>query len=354
MIKQTLDEYERGIRYPDVNAKGSINWLTKKYLTYNFYQFSNDVHQDLIVFTFNESNITDEPPINVTKKVNITNPDFNTTVSYTITVKNTNRTTLVVDVLVIDTLSEGLIFKGASHNGLYNNTTNTITWILNIPADGEINLFVNATIGKFGKINNTVNVFNKTANVTVNVPNTNVTKTVNVTNPSFNDKVGYTITIFNLNPDVNLINLLVRDVLGEGLVFKGASDDGVYNASSRTITWIINITKGGNAVLHVNATVNKYGKLVNKVFVGNKTANATVDVPKEPPVEPPVDPPVDPPVEPPVDPPANPHVPKKPNVENNKTIKKVSSMNPNNTGNPIFLLVLSVLISIPLIRRSKK
>ena len=354
LIKQTLDEYERGIRYPDVNAKGSINWLTKKYLTYNFYQFSNDVHQDLIVFTFNESNITDEPPINVTKKVNITNPDFNTTVSYTITVKNTNKTTLVVDVLVIDTLSEGLIFKGASHNGLYNNTTNTITWILNIPADGEINLFVNATIGKFGKINNTVNVFNKTANVTVNVPNTNVTKTVNVTNPSFNDKVGYTITIFNLNPDVNLINLLVRDVLGEGLVFKGASDGGVYNASSRTITWIINITKGGNTVLHVNATVNKYGKLVNKVFVGNKTANATVYVPKEPPVEPPVDPPVEPPVEPPVDPPVNPQVPEKPNVENNKTIKKVSSMNPNNTGNPILLLVLSVLISIPLIRRSKK
>lgn len=142
LIKQTLDEYERGVRYPDVNATGSINWLTKKYLTFNFYQFSNDVHQDLIVFTFNESNITDEPPVNVTKKSNTTTPDFNTTVSYTITVKNTNKTSIVVDVLVIDTLSEGLIFKGASHNGLYNNTTNIITWILNIPADGEINLLL--------------------------------------------------------------------------------------------------------------------------------------------------------------------------------------------------------------------
>lgn len=94
------------------------------------------------MFTFNESNITDEPPVNVTKKSNTTTPDFNTTVSYTITVKNTNKTSIVVDVLVIDTLSEGLIFKGASHNGLYNNTTNIITWILNIPADGEINLLL--------------------------------------------------------------------------------------------------------------------------------------------------------------------------------------------------------------------
>ncbi|OEC94423.1 DUF11 domain-containing protein [Methanobrevibacter sp. A27] len=286
LIKETLDEYEKGVRYPDVNATGPINWLTKKYLTFDFYQFSNEDHQDLIVFTFNESNTTLNPPINVTKKSNTTNPDFNTVVSYVITVKNTNKTSMVFDALVIDTLSEGLVYNGASHNGVYNNTTNTVTWILNIPADSEINLFVNATVEKFGKLNNTVNVFNKTANVTVNVPNTDVTKAVNVTRPSFNDTICYTITVFNRNPNVDLMNLVVRDVLDDGLVFNGASSGGVFDPISRTIIWTINITKGGQAVIYVNVTVNKYGMLVNKVFVDNKTANSTVYVPIEPPVNP--------------------------------------------------------------------
>ncbi|MCQ2972642.1 MAG: hypothetical protein MJ209_05150 [archaeon] len=349
LIRETLEEYEKGVRYPNVNATGPINWLTKKYLAFNFYQFSNDAQQDLIVFTFNESNITDNPPINVTKKSNTTNPDFNTVVSYTITVKNTNKTAMVFDALIIDTLSEGLIYKGASHNGLYNNTTNVITWTLNIPADSEINLFVNATVGKFGKLNNTVNVFNKTAVVTVNVPNTNVTKTVNVTKPGLNDKICYTITIFNRNPNADLTNLIVRDVLDEGLVFNVASNEGVYDSSSRTIIWNINITKGSKAVLYVNVTVNEYGILVNKVFVENKTANATVYVPEEPPVNPPVKPPAEPPAEPPVNPPIS-----EPNAENNKTIKNDSSMSIKKTGNPIFLIALSVIISIPLMRRNQK
>ena len=39
------------------------------------------------------------------------------------------------------------------------------------------------------------------------------------------------------------------------LVFVGASDGGVYDGAARTITWVVNLTKGGSKVFYVNVTV---------------------------------------------------------------------------------------------------
>ena len=42
------------------------------------------------------------------------------------------------------------------------------------------------------------------------------------------------------------------DTLDPGLVFVGASDGDVYDGAARTITWVVNLTKGGSKVFYLN------------------------------------------------------------------------------------------------------
>ncbi|WP_220607986.1 DUF11 domain-containing protein [Methanobrevibacter oralis] len=128
-------------------------------------------------------------------------------------------------------------------------------------------------------MNNTVSVGNKTARVNVTVPEVVPGKTVNNTSPNFGDKVSYTVTVSN-DGSADSNNLVVVDTLDPGLVFVGASDGGVYDGAARTITWVVNLTKGGSKVFYVNVTVNAYGVLNNTVSVGNKTARVNVTVPE--------------------------------------------------------------------------
>ena len=124
-------------------------------------------------------------------------------------------------------------------------------------------------------MNNTVSVGNKTARVNVTVPEVVPGKTVNNTSPNFGDKVSYTVTVSN-DGSADSNNLVVVDTLDPGLVFVGASDGGVYDGAARTITWVVNLTKGGSKVFYVNVTVNAYGVLNNTVSVGNKTVKCTI------------------------------------------------------------------------------
>ena len=218
------------------------------------------------------------PEINPDKTVNVANPNFGDTVTYTVTVSNDGIGD-AKGVVVRDVLGEGLKFVSATGNYTFDEKTNIIIWIVDL-AKGESKVFtVNATVSGYGNVSNSLVVGNKTAGVNVTVPEINPNKTVSIANPNFGDGVTYTVTVSNDGiGDAN--NVVIVDRLGEGLTFVSASDNGVWDPVKRTVTWIVDLAKGESKTFYVNAIVNAYGNVTNYLVVGNKTAGVNVTVPE--------------------------------------------------------------------------
>ena len=218
------------------------------------------------------------PEIIPGKSVDVENPNFGDTVTYTVTVANNG----VVDakhVVVVDYLDKGLKYVSSSNNGVYDAATHTVTWIVDIDADSSLDLTVTAVAEAYGVLTNIVSVGDKSASADVSVPEITLDKTVNITNPNFGDKVDYTIKVTNDGiGDAN--NIVVKDVLGEGLKFVSATGEYTWDEDSRTIIWIVDLAKGESKIFHVIAVAEAYGVLSNNVFVGDKSASADVSVPE--------------------------------------------------------------------------
>ena len=218
------------------------------------------------------------PEIIPDKTVNITNPNFGDKVEYTITVSN-NGVGDAKQVVVVDTLNEGLTFVSASDNGVWDPVKRTVTWIVDLAKGESRTFYVNATVVGYGNVSNSLVVGNKTAGVNVTVPEINPNKTANIENPNFGDNVTYTVTVTNDGiGDAN--NVVVKDTLGKGLKFISATGNYTFDEATNTITWIVDLAKGESKTFKVNATVSGYGNVTNTVIVGNKTFNKNVTVPE--------------------------------------------------------------------------
>ena len=218
------------------------------------------------------------PEIVPSKSVDVEVPNFGDDVTYTVSVTNGG----VVDskyVVVRDVLGEGLKFVSASHNGMYEEVTRCITWIVDLNAGETLVFTVKANVIGYGNINNTVIVGNKSVIKNITVPEIIPNKTVNVSNPNFGDNIIYTITVFN-NAVVDAKNVVVVDYLPEGLKYVNSSNNGVYNPVTRSITWIVNITAKNNLKLILTCVVETYGKLINNVAVGGNNDSVDVIVPE--------------------------------------------------------------------------
>ena len=215
------------------------------------------------------------PEINPGKEINIEVPNFGDNVTYTVIVNNTGKVN-ATDVVVADKLGEGLTFVNASNGGVYNETTRTITWIINLTAGETKYLYVNTTVSAYGNITNSVIVGNKTFNKNVTVPEIIPVKEVNSSDIHIGDEITYTIAVSNPGK-TNATNIVIKDVLPEGLKFINASNGGVYDPATGIITWIVNITANSTVDLTVVANVTKSGNITNTVNVGNKTANCTIE-----------------------------------------------------------------------------
>ena len=218
------------------------------------------------------------PEIIPGKSVDVENPNFGDTVTYTVTVTN-NGIVDAKNVVVVDHLDKGLKYVGSSNNGVYDAATHTVTWIVDIDAGSSIDLTVTAVADEYGVLTNIVSVGDKSASADVTVPEITPDKTVNITNPNFGDKVEYTITVSN-NGVGDAKQVVVVDTLNEGLTFVSASDNGVWDPVKRTVTWIVDLAKCESKTFKVNATVSGYGNVTNTVIVGNKTFNKNVTVPE--------------------------------------------------------------------------
>ena len=221
--------------------------------------------------------IQELPKVVPTKDVNVTNPNYGDKVKYAIVVSNVGKIT--ADVTLTDTLDKGLIFTGASGNYEYDSTTRTVTWNIDGLAVGQnLTFYVYATVDAYGVLNNTVTVGDNTVIRNVTVPEITPDKTIDNDSPNFGDKVSYTVTVTNGEFEAN--NVIVKDVVGNGLTVTDISDNGQYDPITRTITWIVDLAKNEVKTFTVEATVSGYGNISNKVVVGNKTIFKNVDVPE--------------------------------------------------------------------------
>ena len=218
------------------------------------------------------------PEIIPGKSVDIENPNFGDTVTYTVTVTN-NGIVDAKQVVVVDHLDKGLKYVSSSNNGVYDEASHTVTWVVDIAAGSSLDLTVNAVADEYGVLTNDVTVGDKTASVDVTVPEIIPTKDVNNTAPNFGDKVEYTITLSN-NGVVDAKQVVVVDTLDEGLTFVSASDNGVWNPFKRTVTWTVDLAKGESKVFTVIATVSAYGNIPNTVSVGDKSSSVNIAVPE--------------------------------------------------------------------------
>ena len=180
------------------------------------------------------------------------------------------------NVVITDVLDKGLKFLNATGNFTYDEKTGTITWTVDL-AKGETKTFnVNVTVLGYGVLSNTVVVGNKTAVRNITVPEIITVKEVNSSDIHIGDEITYTITVSN-SGKINATNVVIRDILPEGLKFINASNGGVYDPVTGIITWILNITANSTVDLTVDVCVNKSGNITNTVNVGNKTSNCTIE-----------------------------------------------------------------------------
>lgn len=222
--------------------------------------------------------IQELPKVVPTKDVNVTNPNYGDKVKYTIVVSNVGKIT--ADVTLTDILDKGLIFTGASGNYEYDSTTRTVTWNIDGLAVGQnLTFYVYATVDAYGVLNNTVTVGDNTVIRNVTVPEITPDKTANITNPNFGDNVNYTVTVTN-DGIGDAKDVVVRDILGEGLKFVSATGNYTFDEATRTVTWIVDLAKGESKVFSVIATVSGYGNVTNSLVVGNKTISVNVTVPE--------------------------------------------------------------------------
>ena len=218
------------------------------------------------------------PEITPIKKVENTVPNFGEEVTYFISVFN-SAIVDVKQVVVVDHLDKGLKYVSSSHNGVYDEASHTVTWVVDIAAGSSLDLTVTAVADEYGVLTNNVTVGDKRASVDVTVPEIIPAKSVDVENPNFNDEITYTVTVTN-NGVVDAKQVVVRDVLGEGLKFVKATGEYTFDEDSRTVTWIVDLAKGESQTFYVTAVAEAYGVLTNDVTVGDNTASADVVVPE--------------------------------------------------------------------------
>ncbi len=330
-ITDTLDD---GLTYVDGSASEggeyneesrTITWtVTLEAYKEGQVTFKATVNEDAFEVIDNEAQVTygDNPdvtkttntvenpvPEDPTKDVDVgngTEVSVGDTLVYTITYYNYNAEEATV--MITDVLDEGLNFVSAEDGGTYDESTRTITWVIeNAPADKEGSVSFTATVNETALVKDLVE---NTAVVQVGddpAVDTNIVenpvddpkdpdKDVNVgdgTEVSVGDDLIYTITYKNDHSVA--ANVIITDVLDEGLDFVFATNGGIYDKDTRTVTWTIEnvsaYTEGSvYLVAKVNETALVYDEVTNsaKVQVENDAEQETKEVVN--PVEDPKDP----------------------------------------------------------------
>lgn len=226
-------------------------------------------------------------------------------ITYDITYANYGETNAAI--VITDILPDGVDFLSATDGGIYDDLTHTVAFIITDVASGDggiVSVVVTVNERAVVKIENyaTVQVGDH------NPRNTNIVKNpVTPENPKkkvsdnseagvggdavkMGDKITYDITYVNY--EETAITVIITDILPTGVDFLSATDGGIYNAATHTVTWTLaNVASGDGGTVSMVVAVNERAMVKIKnyatVQVGDNTPQTTNIVenpvnPKEP------------------------------------------------------------------------
>ncbi len=173
------------------------------------------------------------------------------TVTYCVSFQNPSVETKTFT--VSDKLPEGVAFVSADHDGSYDSETHTVTWTITVEGDQSETVAVEVEIlgsaeGSILKNKATVNVDAATLDTnTVEIPviETPVKdvaselggESINTMPVQVGEKLYYTVTFEN--PSDYEKEVVITDVLPDGVSFVSADYDGVYYENTHTVTWTV-------------------------------------------------------------------------------------------------------------------
>ncbi|HEX7468684.1 MAG TPA: DUF11 domain-containing protein [Methanobacterium sp.] len=210
---------------------------------------------------------TNKAVLSITKTTTKSSYNVGDSVVYNIDVLNNGPDT-ATNVGVKDTLANGLTYISSTLGGVYDSATRTVTWNLASLANGahfmpSFTATVNAltqgqTITNIAFTNNSQNpipVESTPVNIHVNNAVLSITKTANKSNYNVGDTVVYNMDVLNNGPDT-ATNVVLTDTLPQGLKYVSSTLNGVYDSTTRTITWTLgNLVNGAHFITSVSATV---------------------------------------------------------------------------------------------------
>ena len=238
---------------------------------------------------------TEEPHKKLISPAEGTSVQVGSVLTYQITWRNVSGTAAVIE----DALDSGVDFVRAS-GGVYDAGTHTVTWDIAEQTPGTVNTLtitvrVNSFAAAIGKVNNqaSVNVdgtVKKTETVTVPVEREIIAQPVQPVKEEIEPGEGLAVEIgemisYNItwkNQSNSDDTVIVRDTLESGVEYVSASSGGVYDPSTRTVTWTITGQKADtegsvSLVVRVAAGAAASGKVANRatVQVGDAPSQST-------------------------------------------------------------------------------
>lgn len=207
--------------------------------------------------------------VTITKDDGLTVVHPGESITYAITVTNTAALAVAQAVAVADALPGELDFVSATQNGRYDEDERVITWALGDLAPGETRILeVTATvwedispdteIANVATITGTFDCLTACAasDVDRTPPSVSIVKDDHRTTVGNGETLRYDLFVQNGSSSATATGVTVVDTLPEHLEFVDASDDGVYDEASRTVTWTLGeLAPGSGRVVQVHATV---------------------------------------------------------------------------------------------------
>ena len=247
-----------------------------------------------IAFTNNSQNPipVESTPVNIhinnavltiTKTANQSNYNVGDTVVYNMDVLNNGPDT-ATNVVLTDTLPEGLKYVSSTLGGVYHSTTRTITWTVGNLVNGahfitSVKATVTAAAGGKHLVNTAqakndqiITPVKTTANIYVPAAALEISKTVNNKTPRIGDTVIYTLIVQNHGPDT-ANSLKVADAFTTGgLKFVGVDSINYGTYDPTTGVWSIdNLPTNTVASLVLRFKTERAGIVINDAKVTSLT-----------------------------------------------------------------------------------
>jgi len=171
--------------------------------------------------------------------------------TYEITYTNLSKTNSA-DAVITDTIPKGTTYVegSANNNGIYDAGKGTITWTLDdVAADTNVELRFDVTVtGKEAEVANTASaVIGNNQYSSNTVYNYTFEKEVDKTEAKIGEELTYEVEYANYTGAE--ADIIITDKLDEGLTYVegSATDGGVYDKDTHTITWTLEAVKKGIA-----------------------------------------------------------------------------------------------------------